>query len=219
MAGYTYNTLVTDVVANMEEDSDEFLAAMPAIVERAQAYLQRRCDVANILLNVEAVVSASVRTVSLPSDLLVLKNMQVAVSGTGVVNLLQQTNEYLAAYWPVFTSTGTPKYYAPYDNTAVLIAPTPASATTAYLEYVPRISVLTSAVQTNWFSTDADAALFAAAMMYANMWTKNGDATTRWKAVADEEIAVINNEARRSRRSDAVDRSRGSPENNLAENT
>jgi len=218
MAGYTYSTLVDDVVANMEEDSDEFLAAMPSIVERAQTYLQRRCDVVNILLNVEAVVSADSRLVSLPADLMVLKNIQVFVSGTGVVNLLQQTNEYLAAYWPDFTATGVPKYFAPYNNSAILLAPTPASATTAYLEYVPKVTVLSSTAPSNWFSTDADAALFAAAMMYANMWTKNGEATTRWKTVADEELAVINNEARRARRSDTVDRSRGSPENNLGEN-
>jgi len=218
MAGYTYSTLVTDVVANMEEDSAEFLAAMPAIIERAQTYLQRRCDVVNILLNVEAAVSAGSRLVSLPDDLLVLKNIQIAVSGTGIINLTQQTNEYLVAYWPVFTSTDTPKYYAPYDNSAVLLAPTPASATTAYLEYVPKVAVLTSTAPSNWFSTDADAAFFAAAMMYANMWTKNGEATTRWKAAADEELTVINNEAKRARRSDNVDRSRGSPENNLAEN-
>ena len=218
MAGYTYDTLVTDVVANMEEDSTEFLTAMPAIIERAQTYLQRRCDVVNILLNVEAIVSANSRLVSLPDDLLVLKNIQIAVSSVGTVNLTQQTNEYLVAYWPVQTSTGTPKYFAPYNNRAVLVAPTPASATTAYLEYVPKVAVLTSAAPTNWFSTDADAAFFAAAMMYANMWTKNGEATSRWKAAADEELSAINNEARRARRSDTVDRSRGTPENNLAEN-
>lgn len=219
MAGYTYSSLVADVVANMEEDSDEFLAAMPLIVERAQAYLQRRCDAVNILLNVETSVSAGGRSVALPSDLLVLKNIQVAVSGTGVVNLTQQTNEYLVAYWPDLGATGVPKYYAPYNNRAVLVAPTPASATTAYLEYVPKVAVLTSTAPTNWFSTDADAAFFAAAMLYANMWTKNGEASSRWKAVADEELTVLNNEARRSRRSDTVDRSRGTPENNLGETT
>jgi len=30
--GYTYNTLVADIQANMEEDSAEFISALPAIV-------------------------------------------------------------------------------------------------------------------------------------------------------------------------------------------
>jgi len=54
-------------------------------------------------------------------------------------------------------------------------------------------------------------------MMYANMWTKNPNATNIWKGAADEELSVLNNTARRARRSDDTDRSGGSPENNLAE--
>lgn len=214
--GYTYSTLVVDIVANMEEDSTEFTSALPSIIERAQGYLQRRADPINILRHATVSVSASSRTADLPSDVLVLKSVQLATDSQ-VINLLQQTNEYLTAYWPVYTSVATPKYYAAKDNSQIFLAPTPVSSALATIEYVAKVTVLTSALPSNWFSENADSAFFAAAMMYANMWAKNSSAIQFWKGLADEEIAAINNEARRSRRSDTVDRSGGTPENNIGE--
>lgn len=211
---YTYDTLVSDIIANLEEDSAEFVDAIPTIVARAQEYLQRRIDAVNFNRVTTVSISASVRTVDLPSDVLVLKSVQVS-SSTGWTNLLLQTNEYLTAYWPNYTSCAEPKYYGIIDNTQIFLAPTPIVDQAASLEYVALVTTLSSTEPTNWFSSRAGAAFFAAAMMYANIWTKNGAATTQWKALVDEELMAINNEARRTRRSDALDRNDGSPENNL----
>ena len=78
---YTYSTLISDIQANMEEDSAEFVSALPAIVERAQSHLQRRLDPVNIITFTEVSVSASTRTLTLPSNLLVLKSIQVCATG------------------------------------------------------------------------------------------------------------------------------------------
>jgi len=212
---YTFDTLTADVIANMEEDSAEFVSALPSIISRAQAYLQRRVDPLSIIRFTDVPVSAGVRTLDLPDDLLVLRSVQVSTTA-GTRNLVQQTNEYLTVFWPVYTSTDTPKYYAAKDNSEVFVAPTPAINSSATLEYLPRVSTLSSTVSTNWFAEYADAALFAASMMYANAWTKNPGAVALWKSQTDEELSVLNNEARRSRRSDTSDRNLGSPENNIA---
>lgn len=211
---YTYSELSDDIVANMEEDSSEFLAEIPSIISRAQAYLQRRVDPINIIRYVTVTASAGSRTLDLPGELLVLRNVQVCIS-SGWSTILQQTNEYLTAYWPDYTSVGTVKYFAPKDNSQIFLAPTPAVAERAILEYIPRVTTLSTAAPSNWFSTYADAAFFAACMMYANLWTKNANAAAVWKGVVDEELASLNNEARRTRRSDASDRSGGPPENTI----
>lgn len=212
---YTYSQLVAAIQANMEEDSAEFLTELPKIIERAQSHLQRRLDPININRFTEVSVSASTRTLNLPSDLLVLKSIQVCASG-GWTNLLQQNNEFLTAYWPDYTSCAPSKYYAPKDNLTVYLAPTPASHGTALVEYIPRVTILSSAAPTNWFSQNADTALFNAAMLYANMWAKNGGAVTTWKSLLDEELQVLNIEAARARRSDTSNRQDGSPENTLS---
>lgn len=213
--GYTYTSLFNDIQANMEEDSAEFVSALPAIIERAQNYLQRRLDPVNIITFTEISVSASNRVLPLPSNLLVLKSIQVCATG-GWTNLLEQNNEFLTAYWPDYTSCAPTKYYAPKDNASIFLAPTPPSNATALIEYIPRVSILSSAAPTNYFSDYADAAFFAAGMMYANAWTKNAGAVTLWKSIADEELAVLNIESTRARRSDTVNRNAGSPENTIA---
>ncbi len=211
---YTYTTLTNDIIANMEEDSEEFVSALPSIIERAQSHLQRRLDPVNIIRFTEVSVSASTRTLTLPSDLLVLKSIQVCATG-GWNNLLEQNNEFLTAYWPDYTSCAPAKYYAPKDNASIYLAPTPPANTTALIEYIPRVSILSSATPTNYFGTYTDAAFFAASMLYANAWTKNSSGTTIWKGILDEELAVLNNESSRARRSDTVNRYNGSPENTI----
>jgi hypothetical protein len=212
---YTYSSLSNDVIANMEEDSEEFVSALPSIIERAQSHLQRRLDPVNIIRFTEISVSASNRTLALPADLLVLKSIQVCATG-GWSNLLEQNNEFLTAYWPDYTSVAPSKYYAPKDNASIYLAPTPPSNTTALIEYIPRVTVLSSANPSNYFANYTDAAFFAATMMYANAWTKNAAGTTIWKGILDEELAVLNNEFSRARRSDTVNRYNGSPENTIA---
>ena len=212
---YTYSTLVADIQANMEEDSAEFVSALPAIVERAQSHLQRRLDPVNIITFTEVSISASTRTLALPSNLLVLKSIQVCATG-GWNNLLEQNNEFLTAYWPDYTSCAPTKYYAPKDNATIFLAPTPPSDTTALIEYIPRVTVLSSAYPSNYFSNYTDAAFFAAGMMYANAWTKNANAVQLWKGITDEELAVLNIEYMRARRSDTSNRNQGSPENTIA---
>jgi hypothetical protein len=96
------------------------------------------------------------------------------------------------------------------------LAPTPHSNTTALIEYIPRVTALSSAHPTNYFATYTDTAFFAAAMLYSNAWTKNAGAVTVWKTILDEELAVLNNESNRARRSDTVNRYNGSPENTIA---
>lgn len=212
---YTYTTLTNDVIANMEEDSEEFVSALPSIIERAQNHLQRRLDPVNIIRFTEVSVSASTRTLDLPDDLLVLKSIQVCATG-GWNNLLEQNNEFLTAYWPDYTSCAPSKYYAPKDNATIYLAPTPPSNTTALLEYIPRVTVLSSAHPTNYFATYADTAFFAAAMLYANAWTKNAGGVSIWQGILNEELAVLNIESSRARRSDTVNRYNGSPENTIA---
>lgn len=213
---YTYDTLRNDIIENMEEDSQEFLAALPKIISRAQSYLQRRLDSPQINRFTTVSCSAGVREVTLPADLRVLKAVQGEFAGQ-TINLIQQTNEYLTEVWPVYTSVGTPKYFANKDNATIFLAPTPVSNAPLVFEYVPEVTVLTSAAPTNWFSENAEAAFFAAGMMAANLWTKNAGATQLWKSVTDEELAALNNEFRRTRRNDTADRTSGSPENNIAE--
>jgi hypothetical protein len=211
-----YDELIESLQRTMEENSSEFQAELPLLVVRAQNYLQRRLDPPDIVTYVTVTGAASSRELALPSDLLVLKGVDVLVSSEQRP-LLQQTAEWLTTYWPVVTSVGTPKYYAAKDNNSILLAPTLTSAFPFVVKYVSKVPLLSTSVSSNWFTENAENAFFFTAMMYANYWAKNPEMATAWKAQADEELTALNNEARRARRQDAADRTSGSPENNIQE--
>lgn len=211
----TYDQLIASLQLQMEENSEEFLEELPQIVSRAQNYLQRRLDPPAIFTYTTVSCSVSNPLLSLPSDLLVLKNLELTRGERRP--LIQQTNEWLSVYWPIATSVDTPKYYAARDNSTVMLAPTPVSNAPVLVEYVAREPILSTSTSTNWFSEQADNAFQLAAMMYSSLWAKNAELAAVWKAQADEELTALNNEFRRSRRQDAADRTTGAPENNIAE--
>lgn len=213
---YTYNTLVIDIIDNMEEDSDEFYSAMPDIIRRAQNYLQNRVQVPEMLVFHSTNTIANNRELDLPADLHVLKSVLLQESNRWRP-LIMQTNEFLAHYWPNYSQTGVPKYYANKDNTKLWLAPTPAAAYPVNLEYVVKPPVLSFVQQTNWFSENLPNAFFMAAMMFANAWAKNAEATAAWKQLVDDELLAISERSRRTRREDVAYRGSGTPENNLAE--
>lgn len=211
---YTYSTLSSDIQNTLEENSTEFLDALPGIITRGQAYIQNRLDGPSLVKHAEILLSQGEYEIPLPADCQIIKSVQLNTAGV-ITPLMLQTNEYLGVYWPTRGTAGTPKYYAPKDETTIYIAPAATAAQLLMIEYVAKIATLTSAEPTNWFATNAETALFNSCMMFANRWAKNMQATTVWKSLTDEEIAALNNVARRNRRDDSYDRTQGSPENNL----
>ncbi len=225
MTGYTYDTLTQDIKDNLEEDSAEFSSALPFIIERAQAFLQRRVDPLELVRR--QIVSYSATNygmLTLPDEVRILQNVANISSAEDVpasrYEVLQQTYEYVAAYWPdMSTTASTMKYWAPIDNNVIMIVPPPPGDRQLELKYIATVSVLSSSVSTNLFAEQMPEAFFNAAMMYANMWTKNSGAVEIWKAAANEEIMTINNEARRTRGSDAANKQNGTPTNTIGGNT
>lgn len=208
----TYDMLVIELLDNMEDDSEEYYAALPGIIQRAQEYLQRRLDTLRLCKVYTTTTTAGDRELTLPTDCLVV--MSIVCND---VPLLQQTNEYLAAYWPSVTEQGIPKYWAPLDGKKVLLAPTPAAAYPVSIEYAFRVPTLTVTNQTNWFTENAPTLLFNACMMFSQAWVKNRSGFEVWKALTDDELMALMVEGKRLRREDTSNRTAGSPENVFTE--
>ena len=83
------------------------------------------------------------------------------------VNFLQQ-------YWPSPTTTGTPKFYALFDDSNFLIAPTPDSDYTVELHYYYRPASLTDGAEsgTTWLSTNAPNALLYGSLVEGYIYMK-----------------------------------------------
>jgi hypothetical protein len=95
--------------------------------------------------------------------------------------------EYLREYWPDPAQEDVPKYYADYDYTHWLIAPTPDAAYNFEVLYYERIQPLDSANQTNWFTIYAPQAMLYGSLVEASMFLKNYDKAKDY----GEQLAMI----------------------------
>lgn len=89
--------------------------------------------------------------------------------------------EYLRNYWPNASLTGTPRFYADYNATHFLFAPTPSAALTFELVYYARLQPLSASNDSNWMTLNVPQALFAACMVEAYRFAKNAGRQAAWE--------------------------------------
>ena len=196
----TYTTLVSILVEYNEEDATEFLDRCPMFVEAAEDRLFRDLDTYGFVLHARASVSTGDPLVTKPSGIAIIKGL-AWVSGSNIELLEKRTDEFVHLYWPDRASVGTPKFYAEWDSTTLILCPTNGNGTLE-MSYVTKPSVLSSSNTTNWYTTNAERALVAAAMVEANLFMKSYETASMWDARYMEEVAKLRNEARRTRRDD-----------------
>ena len=166
MPAYSY--LKTDLINTTENDSSEYESHIPYIVEKAERRLTKELDDAGLDNYASFTFTASDPIVTLPSDTIVVRNVNYKTStSSNITTLLQRPYEYAIDYFPhASTSTGTPRYYSRKNNTQIYVVPTPASTLTGEIQYTRRPLALASATGTSattsntfnsssWFISDA----------------------------------------------------------------
>ena len=78
--------------------------------------------------------TAGNRYVSLPSDLMIIRSVQV-IDGTTRVFLEKRDTSFISEFNSSGTQ-GTPKYFASWDDFNILVAPIPATALTIQINYI-----------------------------------------------------------------------------------
>jgi hypothetical protein len=78
-----------------------------------------------------------------------------------------------------------PKFYADYDYTHWLVAPTPAAAYDFEVLYYERVQPLDSSNQTNWFTIYAPQALLYGSLLQAMPFLKNDERMGMWQQQYD----------------------------------
>ena len=171
------------------------------MVNRAEDRLTKDLDDYGLVSYTSVAVSSGNNILTLPSGTRVVKNINI-VSNSTKINLLQRTDEYINDYWPVSSSTGEPKYYAPRNNSTVLVAPTPASTYNGQVVHVSRPVTLTSAAPTNYFTDFCYDLLFYASMVEAMIFQKDYSTAQLFDTKYQQLLELQRNQARRTRRDD-----------------
>jgi hypothetical protein len=197
----SYSDLSQLIQDATEDDGSEFTAHIPEFISFAEKRLSRDLDTFGYTRHAFALLSAGDPFMVKPSATLVVKSLMVSTS-EGFKFLTKKTDEFIAVYWPVRTSTGVPRYYAEWDQEAFIMAPTPVSGYSVEMAYVVEPTALTSSHTTNWNIQYAPAALYYACMIEANKFIKNWGAAQTWEGRYQGEVSRLKNEARRTRRDD-----------------
>ena len=186
----TYTSLAADIESYLERTDTATINKIPTFIMLAEQIIASQIKFLGTLTVDEATMVAGNPVITKPARWRKTVSMSITINGEKQPVLLRKY-EYLRNYWPDATATDVPLYYADYDYTHWLIAPTPAAAYPFEVVYYERPQPLDVTNQTNWFTEYAPQALLYGSLLQAMPFLKNDNRVGVWKALYDESIATL----------------------------
>lgn len=186
----TYDSLVADISSYLERTDQATLEKIPTFIMLAEQVIAAEIKFLGNLTPMTSTLVANQAIIDKPARWHKTVSMNVTVAGVRQPVFLRKY-EYLREYWPDPTDTGAPRYYADYDYTHWLIAPTPDVAYNFEVLYYERIQPLDSSNQTNWFTIYAPQALLYGTLLQAMPFLKNDERIPMWQAQYDKIMQVL----------------------------
>ena len=186
----TYDSLVADISSYLERTDQATLEKIPTFIMLAEQVIAAEIKFLGNLTPMTSTMVANQAVIDKPARWHKTVSMNVTVGGVRQPVFLRKY-EYLREYWPDPTDTGAPRYYADYDYTHWLIAPTPDVAYNFEVLYYERIQPLDSSNQTNWFTIYAPQALLYGTLLQAMPFLKNDERIPMWQAQYDKIMQVL----------------------------
>jgi len=186
----TYSSLVADISSYLERTDQATLEKIPTFIMLAEQVIAAEIKFLGNLTPMTSTLVANQAVIDKPARWHKTVSMNVTVNGVRQPVFLRKY-EYLREYWPDPTETGAPRYYADYDYTHWLIAPTPDVAYNFEVLYYERIQPLDSSNQTNWFTIYAPQALLYGSLLQAMPFLKNDERIPMWQAQYDKIMQVL----------------------------
>ena len=186
----TYDSLVENIQSYLERNDTATLDKIPLFIMLAEQVIASKIKfLGNLTVNTSNMV-AGTAVIAKPARWHKTVSMNITVAGEREPVLLRKY-EYLRNYAPDPTATGIPKYYADYDYTNWLVAPTPAAAYAFEVLYYERVQPLDSSNQTNWFTIYAPQALLYGSLLQAMPFLKNDERIPMWQAQYDAIMVTL----------------------------
>jgi hypothetical protein len=186
----TYDSLVSDISSYLERTDQATLEKIPTFIMLAEQVIAAEIKFLGNLTPMQSNYVTGQAVVDKPARWHKTVSMNVTVGGVRQPVFLRKY-EYLREYWPNPTQTDSPKFYADYDYTHWLIAPTPDDDYAFEVLYYERIQPLDSSNQTNWFTIYAPQALLYGTLLQAMPFLKNDERIPMWQAQYDKIMQVL----------------------------
>tara|TARA_R100000781_G_scaffold23915_1_gene17620 strand:+ start:5065 stop:5709 length:645 start_codon:yes stop_codon:yes gene_type:complete len=169
---YTYTTLKTAIQDYTQNSETTFVSQLDRFILNAEERILKECQLDVFRRYVTGSASTGNKFLTLPSDYLSSLSLSVINSSSNEF-LLYKHATFVQDYTPNPTTSGTPKYYADWDDTAFLLAPTPDTNYTMELHYFYRpTSITASASGTTWLGDNAELAMLYGSLVEAYTFMK-----------------------------------------------
>jgi hypothetical protein len=169
---FTLTTLTASVQEWTQNDESTFVAEIPFFIKNAEERIFKTVDLDYFRKNVTGTATSGNKFLEKPSDYMATFSLSLINSGANVF-LLQKDVNFLQEYHPDPSVTGTPKYYAQFDVSTFILAPTPNADFTVELHYYYRpASLTTDNSGSTWISTNAPDALLYGTLVEAYTFMK-----------------------------------------------
>ena len=169
---YTFTTLKTAIQDYTQNTETTFVNQLPRFILNAEERILKECQLDVFRKNVQGSATSGNQYLSKPTDFLAQNSLSV-INSSSKEFLLYKNVTALQDFTPNPATTGTPRFYADWDNDTFLLAPTPDSNYTMELHYFYRpTSITVSGDGTSYLGDNAELALLYGSLVEAYTFMK-----------------------------------------------
>mgnify|MGYP003668683658 FL=1 len=170
---FTYATLKTSIQDYMEDSGTTFTNNLDNFIKVTEEDILKNVELDYYKKNVTGTASSGNAYLGMPSDFLSAFSLAV-ISSSVYTYLLLKHPSFIRDYTPNASTTGTPKYYADFDNDTFILAPTPDADYSFELHYFYRPNSLTAGASdgTTYLSINAPNVLLSGCLLQAALFMK-----------------------------------------------
>jgi hypothetical protein len=185
-----YTALKTNINDICEQTFTDVELAM--FTEQAEQKIYSSVQIPALRKNQTGTLTLDNEYLTMPSDMLFVYSLAI-VNSSDYVYLLNKDVNFLREAYPNPATTGTPVHYALFDQTSLIVGPTPDANYNSEIHfgYYPE-SIVTAG--TTWLGTEFDSALLNGALMEAIRFQKGeADMFTMYEKFYIQALVLLKN--------------------------
>jgi len=170
---FTFATLKTAIQDYTDNSETTFVNNLSVFIKASEERILKNVQLSLFRKNSTGSTTSSNKYLAMPSDFLAPFSLSVLSSSAHEFLEFKDVN-FIQTFTPNPATTGTPRYYAIFDVSNFILAPTPDAAYTAELHYYYRPASLTAGSDsgTTWLSENAPNALLYGCLVEAYTFMK-----------------------------------------------
>ena len=192
---WTKATLTTAIQDYIESTESSLVTNIPNFIKSTEEKILKSVQLDVFRKNVTGTSTASNTYLTMPSDFLAPFSLALIDASNNYNYLKLKHVTFIRDYQPAEATTGTPKYYAEFDQDSFILAPTPSTDFTFELHYFYRPASLTAGGDsgTTWLSTNAMNAMLYGCLVEACTYLKMFESISVYEQKYQEALAMLKN--------------------------